>query len=233
MGQVPITSYGVVGDGRVAKHFSNYLRLLNIPFKTWSRRKPETSLADCTVILILISDSQIENFFKENESWMKTKTVIHFSGSLSLENIFGYHPLMTFTNDLYDLETYRKIVFIGEKGATDFKTVFPQLNNKYFVISKEAKALYHAMCVMSGNFTVLLWQNFFQQLKTQWDIPESAAFPYLEQVTKNLMNSSNIALTGPLQRKDFLTIERNQKALAESTNPKLKEIYNAFVETYL
>jgi predicted short-subunit dehydrogenase-like oxidoreductase (DUF2520 family) len=240
MGQVPKISYGIIGGGRVAKHFSHYFSLLGVPFKIWSRKDLELGLSaqaaleNCHVILVLVSDSQIENVISGQSPWLNKKIVVHFSGSHNSEKALGFHPLMTFGLDLYDLETYQKICFIGEKGSKDFATVFPDLKNEHFTIPKDSKPLYHAFCVMSGNFSVLLWQNLFEELSQRWDIPSRAAAPYLEQITKNLVTHSSLALTGPLQRKDMTTIEKNRKALRDNKNKKnLILIYDAFVENYL
>lgn len=46
MGQVPTVDsapFGIVGDGRVARHFHYYFSLLGLSVRTWSRRVPDPS----------------------------------------------------------------------------------------------------------------------------------------------------------------------------------------------
>ena len=49
---------GIVGDGRVARHFLHYLNLLGLSVCAWSRRAPAPgptqALGSCGIILILI-----------------------------------------------------------------------------------------------------------------------------------------------------------------------------------
>src|ERR1035438_6684567 len=102
MGQVPV--YGIIGDGRVARHFKHYFSLEKIPFFHWFRKssKPiEDVLSTAEVVLILVSDSAIEKVITENP-FLKTRKLIHFSGSHISTDARGAHPLMTFTNELYN-----------------------------------------------------------------------------------------------------------------------------------
>ncbi|MDZ4678477.1 MAG: DUF2520 domain-containing protein [Oligoflexia bacterium] len=233
MGQVPEITYGIIGDGRMARHMIHYLTLRAIPYKQWSRKtsklSPLETLSTCSIILVLIKDSAIDSFI---QSWpeFKNKTLIHFSGALVTKSAQGLHPLMTFGSELYDLTTYEQIPFISEKEGHSFKKIFPQLKNPFYAIDVQLKPLYHALCVMSGNFTVLLWQSLFETLEKKMMIPRSAALPYLQQTAKNLVTQSQKALTGPISRKDYSTILKNIAALDD--NP-LQEIYLSFVKVYL
>jgi phosphoglycerate dehydrogenase-like enzyme len=42
MRQVP--EFGIVGSGRVARHFQHYFNLLGISVRAWSRREPGVSV---------------------------------------------------------------------------------------------------------------------------------------------------------------------------------------------
>jgi predicted short-subunit dehydrogenase-like oxidoreductase (DUF2520 family) len=234
MGQVP---YGIVGDGRLAQHLKHYFKISGIAYRQWSRRlsaESGSSLADtlseCSYLLLAIKDAAIEataendilNILSSRADWR----LIHFSGSLHVPFATSMHPLMTFGQTLYDLQDYEKIPFVCEEGGLDFKEVFPKLKNPHFILRQQDKALYHALCVMSGNFSVILWQKLFREFSEKFEIPASAAFPYLERITKNLEQDWKQALTGPLQRKDQQTIQRNLHALE---GDPFQTIYQAFV----
>jgi 2-dehydropantoate 2-reductase len=240
MGQVPhknLAKLGIVGDGRVARHFAHYFTLAGLPFRQWSRRVSETDptpiesrLADCETVLLLIRDSAIVPFIHENP-FLQERQLVHFSGSLSTPLASGMHPLMTFGFSLYDLGAYQRIPFVCELGAR-FGEVFPSLPNPSFSITPEQKALYHSLCVMSGNFTVLLWRKMFEELEGKLGIPREAALPYLAQISANLsLNAGDPggALTGPLVRGDMETIQRNLDALE---GDPFQKIYRSFVEAY-
>lgn len=230
MRQVP---YLIIGNGRVAKHFCHYLQLLQIPHLQWFRKDCpitlESGIEKSERLLLLINDDAIETFITSNQNLLHQKTLIHCSGQLAIPLACSAHPLMTFTKTLYPLEHYQQIPFILEESGPLFQELFPELKNPHFYINASLKPLYHSLCVMSGNFTCLLWDKFFTELEETFQIPKSAAFPYLQQITSNLRNNPESALTGPLVRNDQKTIRRNLEALE---NDKFSKIYQAFVDVY-
>ena len=69
MRQVPTfhpAPLGIVGDGRVVRHFLAYFNLLGLPVRTWSRRRPASgpidAFAECRTVLVLIRDADIVLF---------------------------------------------------------------------------------------------------------------------------------------------------------------------------
>lgn len=232
MGQVP--EYAIIGAGRIAKHFCHYLDLLNIPYRQWSRKadpayaRLEAIVAKCNPVLILITDGSIEAFIKSHP-FLQDKILVHFSGSLHTPLAHGAHPLMAFNAEQYPLDLYQKICFITEENSLPFKELLPGLKNPTFAIPHQLKSFYHAMCVISGNFTTMLWQKFFSELETVFKIPRENIYPYLQQICLNLQSNAQLALTGPLVRNDQATMAANLQAL---TNDPFQKIYHAFVEVY-
>ncbi len=232
MRQVP--KFLIVGDGRVAFHFSYYFHFIHLNFKQWSRSKNsheelESLCQESTHVLLLISDSAIESFIKENPCVSKSQYLIHFSGSLVLDNCHSAHPLMTFSNKRYKLSSYLRIPFILEEGGPEFSELLPGLRNESYTIPKEMKPYYHALCVLSGAFTTILWQKFFKELKGKFNLKKKIAYPYMEQVIENLIVKADEALTGPLARGDEATIQSNLEALKDDP---YKKVYEAFVEAF-
>lgn len=231
MRQVP--TYGVIGAGRMARHFIHYLKLLSIPSLQWTRACHDLTelkifIQCCDPILILIKDDAIDTFISEHPRLNK-KTLVHFSGSIATQQAIGAHPLMTFAHDLYTLEKYQTIPFIVDTQRLDFSQILPGLNNPHFIISPEMKNFYHSLCSMSGNFTTLLWQKMFKEMETQFHIPKEMIYPYLKQICHNLIADSENALTGPFIRNDKKTIANHQTALA---NDEYKLVYEGFFQMY-
>lgn len=227
MRQVPY--YLIIGDGRMATHFCHYLSLLHIPFIQWSRKQHlfadlKTHIHHASHILLLIRDSAIAPF--QEQYIGKNKTVIHFSGQLSVEGIHSVHPLMTFTNDLYDLERYKSIPFVLIEKGPPFSSLFPDLPNPAYYIAKELKTFYHALCVIGNNFSCLLWKKLFQEFAQTLKLPSEAAVPYLTQTFNNIIKNPQGDLSGPLARKDMKTIEAHLEALK---NDDFLNIYQSFV----
>lgn len=228
-----VPKYLLIGSGRMAKHFSHYLTLLDLPFQQWSRKNNSTEelceyFKECSHILLLISDGAIEDFICHH-NFLLTKCCVHFSGSLSVKNIFSAHPLMTFSHDLYDLNIYYNVPFVLEEEGPNLATLLPGLPNQSFKITKKLKPLYHALLVIGNNFTTLLWQQVLQNLQKDLKLPREIVHPLLKQTMLNLLKHPDNALTGPLVRNDMNTINANLKALQD--NP-LNEIYQAFVGFY-
>ena len=222
------TQYTIVGDGKMSQHLCQYFSLLEIDYKCWSRKQSINQLQSYVnksdVVILLISDNAIEQFVSDNP-FINKNTVVHFSGALSSSEIIGCHPLMTFSHNLYDLETYQNIPFVCDEG-TDFSDIFPQLVNPFYGINQDDKAYYHAMCVMAGNFTQMLMRDTAIELTKKMHLPDNILFPYLLQNTFNFISNPKNSTTGPIQRGDFTTVKKHLHVLK---NSPMEGLYKCFV----
>ena len=129
---------------------------------------------------------------------------------------------MTFSDKLYDLNTYLQIPFVTEKNQKPFREVFPELKNNSIAIESDFKPLYHAWCSIAGNFTTALWAVFFKRMY-KVGINKELCFPYMKGTINNLLNQQN-PLTGPLVRKDLEIIKAHKKCLK---NDSYHTVYEA------
>jgi predicted short-subunit dehydrogenase-like oxidoreductase (DUF2520 family) len=223
------TQYTIIGDGKIAKHFMHYFDLVEINYTSWNRKQPLRALQHAVNntdhVLVLISDDAIDKFINSH-LFLKDKSLIHFSGSLTINGLAGCHPLMTFSDELYDLETYCSIPFVIDEDI-DFTELFPQLENQAYNLAQKDKSKYHALCVIAGNFTQTLMRETNNQLSSELKLPNNIMFPYLLQNTKNFIKNPNSSATGPLQRNDFTTVNKHLLALQ---NNSLEIIYQAFIQ---
>ena len=237
-----MTNYAIIGGGRLARHLSHYFHLLEIPHSRWTRDRrssfnthgsPDAGLrlretvGTADRVLLLVSDNAIAALLKQYP-FLHEKRLVHCSGSTSLPGVAGAHPLMTFADHLYDLDTYRSMPFVLETGLA-FSDVLPGLPNPHYAIDVEHKSRYHALCVMAGNFAQVMWNGVADRFEQQLDLPAQALHPYLNQVTANFRQSAGSALTGPLVRNDRQTIERNMDSLEGDS---LQDLYAAFINFY-
>ena len=231
MRQVP-ASYLVIGNGRLARHFRHYFSLLNIPTQSWHRGQSlaelQTQVAQASHILLLISDDALQGFINEHLQASKA-LIIHCSGSRVCEGAYGVHPLMTFGGQLYDLAAYQQIPLLIDHGAPELTELLPGLNNPHQRLHTSKKAQYHALCVLAGNFSCMLWQKLFSDFEQELNLPKELAHPYLKQQMQNLLMAPESALTGPVARQDHKTIAKNLEAL---TNDPFQEVYESFVRCY-
>lgn len=218
--------YLIVGAGKTATHLSYYFDLLKIPHQKWSRQS-STHLSQIlkpdSKVLLCISDSAIQRFAQQ---YLAGQQVYHFSGAHEFPGLTGMHPLVSFGPSLYDLDFYQKIPFVLTQGR--LQDYLPELSNPSWTIPAQKKAYYHALCVLSGNFTTLLWQKMFQGMQ-ELQMPPSAAEPYLESILQNLLKNKLSALTGPLARKDHSTVQQNLAALE---NDSFKDVYLSFQKIF-
>jgi 2-dehydropantoate 2-reductase len=225
MRQIP--KYLIIGSGRLSNHLAHYFTLSNVAFNVWQRSNNNfdelVSISD--VIILAINDDAIAAFIEQHPI-IRNKILVHCSGSLSLNDAIGLHPLMSFAKELYSHRSYKEIPFVIDCKVEDFRNIFPQLENKVYVISKSQKAYYHALCVMSGNFATILWSKLFKELESTFNIPHEAAFFYLDAITRNLVTDYTSALSGPLVRNDTATINKNLDALRDDN---FLPIYKAFL----
>jgi len=237
-----MANYAIVGGGRLARHFSEYFHLLEISHSCWARdgsssfnsidlpdaeQRLRKTIDNADSVLLLVSDGAIAPLLKQYP-FLHEKQLIHCSGTLSFPGVTGAHPLMTFADELYDLDTYRSVPFMCEAGHC-FSDIFPGLPNPNLSISIKDKARYHALCVMAGNFPQILWKGVSGRFEQQFNLPASSLHPYLKQVADNFMQAPEVALTGPLVRDDQATVARNIDALDEDP---LQDLYLAFVRFY-
>jgi predicted short-subunit dehydrogenase-like oxidoreductase (DUF2520 family) len=186
----------------------------------------EATLLPATHALLLVSDGAIPELLRRYPM-LHEKTLVHCSGSQAFPGVAGAHPLMTFSHDLYSPELYRRIPFMVDSGYA-FRDVLPGFPNPHYSVSLGDKPRYHALCVMAGNFSQILWQTASRRF-LDMGLPPAALLPYLEQVSTNFADSPDTALTGPLSREDNGTVERNLNALEDDP---LHEVYQAFVNLY-
>ena len=227
----------MIGNGRLARHLCFYFDSLGISYASWHR--DTHSQADflaranqATRILLAISDKAIEPFILSYPHIPKNKW-LHLSGALSIPGIYAAHPLGSFGEKLNPPEWYRDIYFIIEQQSCSdlslpLSILLPGLPNASEVIRSQDKPYYHSLCVLSNNFSTILFQKLFSGLEKELNIPKEAAYAYLKQTVFNLEKTEQ-ALTGPFARNDQNTIEKNKQALQERQDV-FADIYQAFID---
>ncbi|OQW50499.1 MAG: hypothetical protein A4S09_01515 [Proteobacteria bacterium SG_bin7] len=222
-------SYLIVGNGRLAKHLINYFNLLGIKYTHFHRGSGKTLrelVKESSHVLLAITDGAIAEFYNRHPE-IHGKTIVHFSGANSFPFAYGAHPLMTFTQNLYGLEEYKKIFFVVEKSDKKLGEILPGLTNKYFEIPKEKKPYYHALCVLGGNFSVVLWKKMLNEFENRLGISREAMWPYLEKILAEFMRDPQNSLTGPISRGDWKTVEKNLESLKGDS---FRSVYESVLE---
>lgn len=221
----------LVGSGRLASHLKYYFNSIQLSHLTWSRSETAEVLNQClaksSFVMLAISDDAIERFYLDHLS--KTRlTVVHFSGALFHPEILSFHPLMTFTHHLYDLDFYKKIHF-AVSSLDQFKKLLPQLSNPCFQLSDSQKGFYHAWAVMMASGSQSFWKYAIKQMKTI-GVPEQACEIYLKQMAAQFFLDKKNSMTGPWIRNDQKTIEKNKVSLNTIEDRKLYDLLQSLAK---
>ena len=224
--------YGIVGNGKASRHLQAYFKLLKIPHVVWHRgsgRPLPAVIGNCRKIFVLIKDSQLENFIRSNP-FLKNRVLLHFSGSVELPGVFSLHPFMPLSGRRLALAEYRSIPFALDSGSPSLRDLVPEFKNPCFRVKKGKKPLYHALCVLGGNFPFILWRKALTGLRGEFGIPAKHIRAYFRALLANFESDPESGLSGPLQRKDVKTMKANLKALK---GDPFRRVYAAFARAYV
>lgn len=190
---------------------------------------------DSDIIFITTSDSAITTVCNEIYSLadrgainISGKTVSHTSGALSSEILsplkeFGaktasVHMLIPVNDKFSSFDKFSSAFFTIEGEDTeDVKKVLKKCGNRFIMINHEAKVKYHAAAVFASNFIVALSHqacSLLTQCGFTYDDALSALTPLIVSNTQNIISAGpQSALTGPVARGDFKTVQAHIEAL--------------------
>lgn len=221
----------IIGSGRMATQFRYALEKLKVPYSIWLRSEGAFTLGGKTQkakrVLLLLPDKALSSFVDDHAPFLRDKILIHFSASHRDPRILGFHPLGTFNRE-QEID-FNEVAFHGVHPESLFREALPYLTNNYSQLSEEQMQSYHALCVVGANFSAVLWNAFFKEMKNL-GVSESAAKNYFKMFAANVARNPSAAITGPLVRNDHRTIEKNISAL--ENKKELQAIYKAFVQVF-
>ena len=196
------------------------------------------------IFFLTIPDNQIEKtaqkFSKLNLDFMNS-LFIHVSGALDISElkslkkkkagVASFHIMQTFpSSKVVDIAGCTVAIEAEEKVVKDFlnKLAF-DLRLKPFLLKSDNKVYYHLAGVFASNFLV---GNLFSSEKI-FQITEAEKIDFFSVINSTVNSTlSNIrgvgpakALSGPVERGDFETIEKHLKALKK----KNKLLYRSYI----
>jgi predicted short-subunit dehydrogenase-like oxidoreductase (DUF2520 family) len=206
---------------------------------------------DCgSIVLLCIPDAKIKEaatMLARALPSMNNRVVIHTAGARSSAELVplkrkrcsvgSFHPMQTFPHGKITSLSGVWCAIEGDKAALAVcRQLARKLRSHAFVISKEAKVLYHIAGVFASNYVVTL-MSVVHDLAVQSGIPEKNIWkifrPIIEQAVQNTVKSSPAeALTGPIIRGDSETVVQHLTALSSGTAAYLAPLYSALgIET--
>jgi predicted short-subunit dehydrogenase-like oxidoreductase (DUF2520 family) len=188
--------------------------------------------ASASVVIIGVPDDSISTTCLAIAASLRAgQTVVHLSGSASLETLaaareagarrFSMHPLQTFPGVVQAIERLpgsaiavtaedQEAYELGERLARD-------AGGRPFRLPDERKPLYHAAAVFCSNYLAAV-QSIAQELfhAAGLDNPVPLFAPLARTTLENVLElGPSAALTGPAARGDAGTVQRNLEALRE------------------
>jgi predicted short-subunit dehydrogenase-like oxidoreductase (DUF2520 family) len=211
-----IESVNVIGArGRVGSAVSARLRERGVILRV-----------DAGVVLLCVPDRVIADVAADVPTgpW-----VGHVSGGTPLAALaphtrrFSLHPLQTFTltRGPEQLDgAWGAVAGETDEAVATATELAVMLGLQPFVLADDRRALYHAGAAMAANYLVTL-RRAAGELLAEAGVPAEALDPLMRRVIEN-----DFALTGPIERGDWETVERHRAAIAE-TAPDLLPAYDA------
>ncbi len=221
----------LLGMGRLARSIAPLLEARGHRVDRWRRGDPQPRAEVC---LITVSDDAVA----EIAHWLRPgPVVLHTSGSLGCEPLRPHHP----AGSLHPLQSFPgpelgvpplegvPAAIAGDPGALEVaRALALDLGLRPFELPGD-RDLYHAACVLVGNFPTVLLAEACRLLNSAGvrEDPVELLLPLLRTSIDNAAaHGPAQAITGPAARGDRETIERHEQALARS-HPELLPLYRA------
>ncbi len=204
--------------------------------------RPQTVADTCDLVFITTPDSAI-NAVARAVTWQRGQGVVHCSGALPASVLSvveqhgalpgAFHPLQTLP-DAQAAFTNMPGTFVAIEAEEPLlgrlAAIAAALECTWGYVPPDARPAYHAAAVLVSNYTVALthagvalWRAIG---KTEAEALQ-ALLPLLQGTLHNLRRlGPTDALTGPVSRGDWATVEKNLEAIAD-TAPQYTFTYAA------
>ena len=219
-----IGSVRVVGTGRAGSAIAARLKERGVDV-----RAGRETTDDAELVLLAVPDAAIAEVAQRVPigPW-----VAHVSGATSLtalaphERRLSVHPLQTLSLQRGPEQldgAWAAITFDTDDARRVAEWLASILGLRAFPLADADKPLYHAGAAIASNFLVTLYRAAARLLEES-DAPPEALVPLMERTIEN-----GFALTGPIARGDWSTVEAHLRAL-EDRAPDLVPLYRALAE---
>jgi predicted short-subunit dehydrogenase-like oxidoreductase (DUF2520 family) len=164
------------------------------------------------------------------------RLVGHCSGATPLSALapheaFGLHPLMTVSGatapDRALPGAPAAIAGTTPHALAVARALADELALRPFTIDDDDRATYHAAASIASNFLVTL-EDAAEELLATIGLERSILVPIVSQTVGNWAAQGRDALTGPVRRRDDVTVARQREAIAAAA-PHLLPLFDVLV----
>ncbi len=214
----------VVGSGRAGGAIAARLTERGISVATGRE-----ALSDADLVLLAVPDAVIADVAQQVPvgPWLA-----HVSGATPLAALdphqrrFSVHPLQTLSRDRGPEQldgAWAAVTAESDEAVAIGRWLAETLGLRPFPLADADKPLYHAGAAIASNFLVTLYRSAARLMESS-SVPPEALVPLMERTIQN-----GFALTGPIARGDWTTVEAHLRALEERA-PDLVPVYRALAE---
>ncbi len=236
----------IIGNGRAGKSFAVALKEVGHevfgPFQRGFADNPDfqSALNLSQAVIIAVNDSNISGVanqlqhlmlcsFSSGQQIQNPKpVVIHLSGSKGLdilgelENKASIHPVAPLPNAETGSKRLLSNISFAVSGDERAKEIVESLGGNCLNIADEDRALYHATCSVASNFVVGL-AGQVEKMAYSCGLELADFIKLAEFSLADVKNYGvNAALTGPVVRKDFDTVEMQRNAIKNLDKSELE-----------
>lgn len=200
------------------------------------------NLPSADIYLFAVPDNQIVNCVTEalKKNISEQAVFVHFSGVMPssimyqkrlLDNIkvVSVHPVKSFANENLAVSSFTG-THCSIEGDTHacllIKDIFVKFGAKVFTVDEYYKPIYHFGCTIASNYTVTLAhmaETVFKNAGLNKNDAHSLVISLMQNAIDNMSSFQDLslALTGPVQRREWQTILLSWQQLAYSKNENL------------
>lgn len=208
-------------------------------------KSPLDVVQKADVVLITTSDNEIFSVCKELgcSDEINNKFVFHMSGAGGLDllepaknagaSIASLHPMQSFSSVDQAINNIPGSYFgvtADTKALKPAKNIIRKIGGIPIIVRAEQKPLYHAAACMASNYLVSLihiTETIYTSIGFRKKDARKAFMPLIYGSLKNVEKSGCVlALTGPIARGDYTTVEKHIKAIREKL-PQYSYFYSS------
>jgi predicted short-subunit dehydrogenase-like oxidoreductase (DUF2520 family) len=229
-----MTHVRIIGPGRAGVSFATALAAAG-----WSVDRPigrgedlRGAASGCDLLLLAVPDGAVAEVAAAVAPHPST-VVAHVAGSLGLAPLAGHprravlHPLVALPDPDLGAQRLRGAHYgVSADGDPLALAVVGDLDGRAIEVAEDRWVLYHAAAVIASNHLVALLGQV-ERVAADAGAPLEAYLALAEQTLGNVGTlGPAAALTGPVRRGDWATVERHLEALPE----RERLAYRAMVE---
>lgn len=224
----------IIGPGRAGQSFAGALRSAGWRVDAPLGRAEDVTgaAAGCDLLLLAVPDAAVGPVAASVRPEPGT-VVAHVSGSLGLGPLRDHrrravlHPLVSLPDPVIGAERLRGAWYgVATDGDPLARDAVDVLGGRPIAVTEDRWALYHAAAAIASNHLV----GLLGQVERVAAVAGAPLEAYLDLVRQTVENVAHLgpatALTGPVRRGDWATVERHLAALPEAERTG----YRAMVE---